>query len=199
MRGRRITALMHGWHLWTIAPGLVALAAVCPALPHVLRLPHVTPDQIATPVTVIAAWGVSLLALLTGHEPAPEIFATAPRRTHLVNLARVLAVLVVGVLLITATSRSGVLTPAAAGASFAGTALAWAGLLGLSTAWLAPTLHLLACITLGNVNRVDGLAAWAWPLDEHPGPGQLSVSAVLLWVGAALWLGSLRRPGSTRP
>jgi hypothetical protein len=150
--------------------------------------------QIATPIGALAGWLAGLLALLTAQEPAPALFATAPRITHVVNVTRLLLMLLCGLLVACVTTDGSMLVPLSAGATFAGEGLVLAGLAGLRTAWLFPTLHLLACIALGNTNRVQGLAVWAWPLDQHPGIGQLAASGLLLTAGAALWASSLRSP-----
>ncbi|GAB3774478.1 hypothetical protein GCM10027600_37120 [Nocardioides ginsengisegetis] len=191
---RRARTLLLGWHIPAVGLGLVTVAASGAFLPRLLHLPQMTSGaELATPMAVIASWGAALLALVSAQEPAPPaLFATTPRTAHLSNVARVLVVLAVGTALTQATAHGSVLVPLAAGATFAGEGLALAGLAGLRLAWLLPTFHLLACITLGNVNRAHGLAVWAWPLDQYPGPSQLGASLALLAVGITYWFGSLR-------
>jgi hypothetical protein len=198
-RTTRVRTLIRGWRLLQVGVGLVGIAAAQMLLPHLLFLPNMTPgDQVGTPVAAICAWVAAMLALLTANEPVPELFLTSPSFPRRANLVRISAVLGAGTVISATSGATHPAVPVTAGLAFAGEALLFAKFGGLRNAWLPPTVHLLASITVGNVNRVEGLATWAWVLQASPDSLSVVASSVIFLAGLVAWHSVIDPPTTWR-
>jgi len=169
----------------------VATTSVAVVAPDAVDLPQLgAMDAVVAPVAALLGWVAALAATTAAGEPCPEVFATAPRRAHAVNLARVVLTLATFTCAaaIAASARPMTVAGLSARTSLAltGEGLVMASVAGLRYCWLPMTAHLLASATLGAANRPD-LATWAWVVSAEVGPAQLTVSTLLFATGMTAW------------
>lgn len=192
-RWRLTAALLTGWHVLPVALGLTATTVTVATLPPLVNLPTVMAlDQVVSPPATIAGLLVALLAVTTGDEPSTQLLATAPRARIRLNITRVVVAAAIGVAALVMTAGAPLTAMLTVTSALVGEALAVAGVLGLRHAWVLPTLHTLAALTLGAVNRTD-LAAWAWILSPQSATSGVVTSTALLLAGALMWTARLHR------
>ena len=191
-------ALVVGWQLPVVLIGWGVAVLATRLGPVLIDLPDLTgTGQVATPLASFAAAACGMLAVFSAGEPCSTVFVTAPRRARVVNLARIVALVVLGALVV---STIGV----AAGPATLNTTLALAGesllaacVVGVRLAWLLPVVHLMAASTVGAATR-ETLHPWAWILQGEPHTSTVIWSASSLLVALAVWWSVVgRRPELT--
>lgn len=186
--------IARGWRLPASLTWLAVLLVVVQLGPDTVGLPEARPlVDIVAPTSTLTAMVLAVISLQLLHEPAPQLLATAPLSRRLANPLRVLVFATVGALGMVVLSTSTPITIFQTVATLTGEGLIGAALLGFRLSWLIPTMHALASLTLGAVNRRT-LAPWAWVADTTADAITVTGACVLLVVGVLMWTRKLAGP-----
>jgi hypothetical protein len=190
----RWAALVKGWRIVPMVVGLTVLYALLRTMPSYLELPQVrTREFVQASTSVLGSLVAALLVLTTLDEPVDSLPATASRNVKAARTLRMMFLLCVAFLAVSAPAPAGDrLGVAISVAALTGEGLLLSRAAGSSVAWTLPTVHLIAAVTFGATQQ--GLVSpWAWIIASDVGPAGLLVSTTLLVAGTNLWAAQLDR------
>lgn len=188
--------IARGWRLPGSLAWLAVLFTVMQLGPNAVVLPEARPVvAIVASTSTLAGMVLALISLQLLHEPAPQLLVTAPLSRRLANPLRVLVFVAFGALGLIVLSSSPPTSVLNTVTALTGEGLLGAALLGFRLSWLIPTMHALASLTLGAVNRRT-LAPWAWVAETTPSATTIAASCGLLALGVLMWTLKIAGPAS---
>lgn len=176
---------------WKLLPalGVIAVAvAVLIIMGPVFSTPQVgtTATQVLGPTAILSGLLIAFAVVGTLKEPVTVLPRTGRRRVRTWRLARVLALLILSLLLLTVAAPEHAPAAVSCACALSGEALLMARVLWEEIAWALPLLHAGLVLTFGT-DTFGTPHPWAWILQPDPALTALALSIGLLALGIGAW------------
>jgi len=177
------------YRIFIVMLGLGLLSGLAP--PQIKLPAAMSLGPVFAPFGSIAALMMALIAVMAAVEPAPEIFATAPRSRHITNIVKAIIATLFGTLVL--VFSIGQFSPVASSVLlYSGESFVSGAIGGTRVLWCLPAVHAMAAMIFGSINSREP-AGWAWQLNANPNPGQLALSSAIWLLGLATWYRALSK------